>query len=249
MQVPSDWWRNFFSGLALEITPKIYPAEFTRAEADFITQQLGLTQSSAVLDVPCGDGRLSLELAGRGFRLTGVDLVGALIETARGAALRRRVSATFETHEMRDLPWREAFDAAFCFGNSFAYLDDEGNTEFLRAITRSLRPGGRFLLDYPAVAEALLPHLEKRTWYPVGDVLMLAQREYDPARGRLDVEYTFIRGDNVEKRPASYRIYTYRQLCELLAEAGLVQPVGYGSLAGEPFALGARGLYVLTIKA
>ena len=37
---------------------------------------------------------------------------------------------------MRDLPGRNEFDAAFCFGNSFGYLDDDGNAEFLAHFRR-----------------------------------------------------------------------------------------------------------------
>jgi hypothetical protein len=39
---------------------------------------------------------------------------------------------------MRDLLWRSRFDGAFCFGNSFGYLDDEGNAAFLRAVAAAL---------------------------------------------------------------------------------------------------------------
>jgi SAM-dependent methyltransferase len=248
MHVPTDWFTSFFMGPALQVTQQLYSADCTRAEADFIVEQLALTGDAALLDVPCGDGRLSLNLAARGYRLTGIDLAAPLIERARAAAARRQLPATFEARDMRDLPAHGMFDGAFCCGNSFAYLDDAGNAEFLRAISGALKPGARFLLDYPAVAEALLPHLERRAWYPVGDILMLAEREYDPVRGRLDVEYSFVHNGIIDKRPASYRIYAYRQVSELLADAGFIQPVGYGSLTGEPFALGARGLYMLATR-
>ena len=40
---------------------------------------------------------------------------------------------------------QQRFDGAFCVGNSFGYLDDEGNAAFLRAVRAALKPGGRFI--------------------------------------------------------------------------------------------------------
>ena len=55
----------------------------------------------------------------------------------------------WERRDMRDLPWRARFDAAFCVGNSFGYLDDEGNATFLAAVASALKPGARFVLELP----------------------------------------------------------------------------------------------------
>ena len=63
---------------------------------------------------------------------------------------------------MRDLPWPARFDGAFCLGNSFGYLDDEGNASFLRAVAAALKPGARFVLETPMVLENLLGHLKDR---------------------------------------------------------------------------------------
>ena len=63
---------------------------------------------------------------------------------------------------MRDLPWRARFDGAFCLGNSFGYLDDEGNAAFLRAVAAALKPGARFVLETPMVLENLLGHIKDR---------------------------------------------------------------------------------------
>ena len=69
--------------------------------------------------------------------------------------------------------------------------------------------------------EGLLPDLQERAWYPVGDMLMLAQRRYDPTESRLHVEYTLIRGGETEKRSMSARIYSYRELVRLLEDGRL----------------------------
>ena len=129
---------------------------------------------------------------------------------------------TWEHRDMRDLPWTAHFDGAFCVGNSFGYLDDEGNAAFLRAVRSALRAGARFVLETPMISESLLPALQRRPWFPAGDVYLLITNDYDAARGRLDIEYTFVSNGRVQTRRGSHRVYTYRELVELLEASGFV---------------------------
>ena len=88
---------------------------------------------------------------------------------------------------MRSLPDAEDFDAAFCVGNSFGYLDDAA-TWHTRAVRRALRPGGRFVLETPMVLENILGHLQARPWWKVGDIHLLVENVYDASRSRLDID-------------------------------------------------------------
>ncbi len=149
---------------------------------------------------------------------------------------------------MRDLPWPERFDGGYSMGNSFGYLDDEGNAAFLKSVAAALKSGSRFILETGYVMEHLLPVLQERAWYPVGNILMLAQRHYDPTESRLHVEYTLIRGAETEKRSMSARIYSYRDMVRLFEEAGFTEVRGYGSLAREPFRLGSGRVLMVATK-
>ena len=121
---------------------------------------------------------------------------------------------------MRDLPWSARFDGAFCVGNSFGYLDDEGNLEFLRAVRAALKPGARFVVETPMVLENLLGHIQERAWWKAGDVHLLVANQYDHTTGRLDIEYTFVSNGRLDVRRGSHRALTYRQLVDLLEAAG-----------------------------
>jgi SAM-dependent methyltransferase len=245
MNAPDDWWRTFFSGTSVEMWLQATPQEQTEQEADFIQKGLQVPPPGRLLDVPCGGGRHALALAGRGYAVTGVDLSPDFLEAARAGAAARPVAVAWEQRDMRDLPWAQEFDGAYCFGNSFGYLDDAGNADFLKAVARALKPGARFVLDASYITEVLLPALQARAWYQAGDVITLADRRYDHAHGRLEVEYTWIRHGRVEKQAMSARLFSYREVAGLFEAAGFGELRGFSSLAGEPFRLGASRLLLV----
>ena len=243
-----NWWQNFFYGVALDFWRAAVPEEHTRAEADFIEKHLQVVPGGKILDVPCGNGRLSFELVARGFQLTGVDIASEFIAEAQEKSAEGGQSIELHTREMRDLPWAEEFEGAFCFGNSFGYLDEQGNSEFLSAVHRALKPQARFIIDYGAVAEALLPVLEEERSFEIGGITLNARSRYDHQQSRLFTDYTFIRDDLVDTRPSSQRVYTYRELAGLLTEAGFTPQAAYGSAQEEPFKLRAQRLLLVSRK-
>src|SRR6185436_12571099 len=216
--VQTNWWESFFEGVAVTMWLQALSAEHTQREADRLARLLAASPGAEILDVPCGAGRLSLALAERGYRMTGVDWSSEFLGHARSRVALQPV--IWEQRDMRDLPWPGRFDGVFCVGNSFGYLDDEGNAAFLRAVRATLKPGGRFVLDTPMVLENLLHHLHPRSWWKAGDVYLLVENQYDPARARLDIEYTFVSNGRIETRRGSHRAYSYRELIDLLTGSG-----------------------------
>ncbi|HKB38551.1 MAG TPA: class I SAM-dependent methyltransferase [Gemmataceae bacterium] len=247
MSTGDGWWKEFFRGVALDCWELAVPEQLTQTEADFLFGALGVSGGAKVLDVPCGYGRLSLALAEHGLRVTGVDLADEYIARARTRASEKQLPAEFHQGDMRELPWENTFDGGFCFGNSFAYFDDAGNSAFLRAVARALKPGATFVLDYPLTAESIFAHLVERTWIQLGTLYFLAQRQYDPARSVLRSDYTFLRDGSVDCRSAFYRVYMLRELLALCEEAGFGEPNTFAGFDRQPFALGSPRL-LLTVR-
>ena len=247
MDTPIDWWRTFFEGAMADLWLKATTDEQTAREVAFLGEELEVKPPARLLDVPCGGGRHSRGLAGQGFDVTAIDLSTRFLEAARSAPHEGPGSIAWERREMRDLPWPERFDGAFSFGNSFAYLDDEGNADFLKAVARALKPVARFVLETGYVVESLLPSLQERAWYQIGEMYMLALRRFDHVSGRLHVAYTLVRDGKVETFSMSARLYCYRELLRLLEEAGFADVRGFGSLGREPFKLGS-GLLLLSAR-
>lgn len=245
----NGWWDQFFSGLCLEYVRGARDEEQTRAEVGFIHEAMGLPTRARLLDVPCGGGRLALELAGRHYRITAIDRNQRLIEWAEEAAASRGLEVDWQVGDMRSLPEDGTYDGAVCFWNSFGYFDDAGNLDFLNAVSRSLKPGGRLALDTPLLETLLLDAVqEPRIWESMGDLLTLQERNYDHESGRLASTWTFIRDGLREVRDMSIRLYTYRELMAMLELAGFAQHQAYGDLDLTPFELGAPWLYLVTTK-
>lgn len=216
----SQWWREHFAGSMLELWQAIVPPAQAAEDADFLQRHGGVRPGSRVLDLPCGEGRVAIELATRGVRATGVDISAGQIEAAKRNAAARGVDVEWRVSDMRAVPWTAAFDAAFCWGDSFGYMDDAGNRDFLVAAHRALVPGGRWAMELQMLAEVLLPRLQARVSGRAGEFRVAVRRQYDAQSGRLAVEYELARGDMRETRQASYRIHTRDELCALLESAG-----------------------------
>jgi len=254
-----DWHQRFFSGVVVEMWRAAVPPEQTRLEADFLVRELGLSagQRQRVLDVPCGFGRHALELAGRGYQMTGVDQSADMLNAARELAAQAGVrsggksggSIEWRQADMRELPWKAEFDAAYCFGNSFAYLDRQGTRAFLAAMARVLKPGARFAFDYGTAAECILPHFTERQWAPVGDLYFLEHNRYDLAESCIETTYTFVRDGVAETRTGLQWVFTVAEVRAMLTDAGFAVRSLHRSCEGEPFELGASILIVVAEKA
>jgi SAM-dependent methyltransferase len=218
MNALSNWWESFFEGPAVAMWLQAAGPEQTNPEAERLERLLALSPGAEVLDVPCGGGRIALALADRGYRVTGVDWSPEFLDHAQAAGAARHV--TWARRDMRDLPWRARFDGAVCVGNSFGYLDDQGNADFLRAVRAALKPGARLVLETPMVLENLLGHLQSRPWWKVGDFYLLVENQYDQTTSRLEIEYTFVSNGTVHVRRGSHRAYSYRELVDLIGAAG-----------------------------
>ncbi|HEV8610649.1 MAG TPA: methyltransferase domain-containing protein [Thermoanaerobaculia bacterium] len=241
------WWKDFFSGLIVDFWRAAMPEEVTRDEIEFLGKHLRLSDGSRVLDVPCGAGRLAIEIAARGCRMTGVDISSEFLEAARDAARERRLDIEWRQADMRELPWQSEFDAAYCAGSSFGFLGDEGDAAFLRAVSRTLEPGGRFFADFKA-AESLLPNFRESHEMRVGEIEFRARNQYDPATGTMESLYTITRGELMENKRAVHRIYTASEILRMMRAAGFSNFETCGSMRGEPFRLGSPNFLVVAAK-
>ena len=97
---PSDWWRTYFDGAANDVFRHLMAARASTDAARF-EKVLALSPHSKILDVPCGHGRIAIELAARGHVVTGLDLSADEIARAKATARERNVEVDFQVGDMR----------------------------------------------------------------------------------------------------------------------------------------------------
>ncbi len=253
MSAPDNWFETFFHGVTLDLWRRAIPPEQTKAEAEFLIEQLNCSPGAHVLDVPCGNGRLSFELAKRGLRITGVDISEEFIDEARlseppavAGGPNPWSNVDFILSDMRKLEGESIYDGAYCFGNSFAFLGHEQTEVFLRAVARALKPGGRFIIETGMAAESVIPDFEEQSCHEMGDLSITIKERYVAAESCIDSEYVFEHDGKRESRFAREWIYTVAEMGRMLRRAGFEVLSLYSSLNGEPYKLGSRELFIVS---
>ena len=120
----------------------------TIQEIDFIEQEIGFNKGKRILDIGCGTGRHALELAKRGYTVTGIDLSKSQLKRAREKARAAEVNVIFEHGDARSLRFKNKFDAALilCEGGFALMETDEMNFSILQGTARALKSGGIVIL-------------------------------------------------------------------------------------------------------
>jgi SAM-dependent methyltransferase len=236
-----EWWREMFELPPWQSVQLGWESlEDTDHQVEGIVRATGLEPGMRVLDVPCGTGRIATRLAARGFDVVGVDITERFLVEARAAGL------TVDRADMRELGFEEEFEVAVCMWGSFGYFDEDGNLAQARAACRSLRPGGRYLIDTVG-AESLLANFRERDWFTAADVDVLERRTYVVGTGRIETEWTFVSEGDRRVHTTSVRVYTVVEMTDLLARAGFTSFAALDD-DGAPYGLGSRRLWMVATK-
>ena len=247
MSAPNNWFEDFFHGVTLDLWRQAISPKQTQTEAEFIFRHLNCERGAHVLDVPCGNGRLSFEMAKRGLHVTGMDISKEFIDEARSIQ-KAAPDIEFLLADMRHIEAAAIYDAGFCFGNSFAFFDHQNMQAFLRALQRALKPGARFLIHTGMAAESVLPDFEEQSSHEFGDLRITIKERYIAAESCIDSEYVFERNGQTESRLAREWIYTTAELVRMLESVGFSVTNLYGSLKAEPYKLGDQELFIVAEK-
>ena len=140
------WYEELFSNYARAYDRESF-TQGTLQEVDFIEAEIAADKNVRILDIGCGTGRHAIELARRGYEVTGVDLSANQLVRAREKAIAAGVQPVFEQRDARTPHHMATFDLAimFCEGGFSLMETDAMNFAILENAVRALRPGGKFM--------------------------------------------------------------------------------------------------------
>lgn len=236
--VQPDWWRNIFNYLYLKTDADVVDdLNITRKEVDLFSTILNFTTDDTILDLCCGQGRHSLEITRRGFKVEGLDRSRYLIQKAKASAKKENLSVKFKEGDARKLPFPpDSFEVVMMLGNSFGYFETvQDDLRILKEIFRILKPWGRLLLDVTD-GEYLREKFQARSWEWIDKKLFVCrERSLSVDRQRLisrEVVTDVTKGVIADQFYAE-RLYTKDDLLKLLKEAGFSDGVIHGEIATD----------------
>ena len=231
---------------------ELFPArklEATGEEVERILELLELEPPAEVVDLCCGPGRHVVELARRGFTVTGVDLSPEYLESARESCREASVDVELVCADMREFVRPRYFDAVINMFTSFGYFEDRADDlRVVQNLHTSLRPGGRVLIDTKG-KENLARLFQPRAWHETEDgSIFLEERQLSENFSWIESRWIKIRGTDREEFTISHRLYSAWELEGLLREAGFDTVRIYGSLAGAGYDHEAKRLVAVAEK-
>jgi SAM-dependent methyltransferase len=143
-----QWYEELFANYANQYEKESF-TKGTLGEVDFIEQEIDFKRSSRILDIGCGTGRHALELARRGYSVTGIDLSESMLAKARLKAQQASLPVEFVQSDARTLPFVNEFDLAImlCEGGFPLMETDEMNYRILPSAAKALRDNGKFIFS------------------------------------------------------------------------------------------------------
>lgn len=223
-------WKDFFDEHYAFFADAILTPERTLQEVDALQRMFrehGLN-GRRILDFGCGQGRIAVPLAQRGYDVTGLDGSAALLEKAQQYADRAGVTMTWVCEDMRTNALTGPFDAVINMGTAFGYVEDEANEKIMRQWHSLLDDGGILVMDTEN-AEFVLRKRRGHTRHDMKDVTVDSHRSYDKSTKRWREELTWSVEDKVYKKVLDLRLYTPIELSDLLRECGFAVEV-YGGV-------------------
>ncbi len=225
----AEWFSDWFNTPYYHILYKNRNDEEAQQFIDNLLKVLQLEKGAKVLDLACGRGRHSIYLSEKKLDVTGIDISKENIAFARQV---EKENLHFAVHDMR-IPYADnEFDATFNLFTSFGYFNStDQNVQVLKGIAQSLKPDGKFVIDFfnvHEVADNLVSFEEKK----VDDINFIIRRKME--NGSIVKTISFLADEQAwifQERVDKLSIDDFTTMC---AQAGLTINHVFGNYNLEP---------------
>lgn len=230
-----QWYETLFENYGKQYEKENF-TKGTLGECDFIENEIGKDTSLSIIDIGCGTGRHSIELAKRGYRVTGIDLSDSMLVRAREKAAAENLHVDFIRHDARALPFRDEFDVALliCEGAFPLMETDEMNYAILQNAARALKKKGKLIMT---TLNGLFPLLHSAEEYGASNSeegnARYRENRFDMMTFRDHNRTTFQDdGGNSFEIESNERFYIPPEITWLLKSAGFTSVEIFGARLG-----------------
>jgi SAM-dependent methyltransferase len=234
-----------------ETLPVLFPdsrVQEAEREVEQILQLAELPAGAAVLDLCCGIGRHSLELARRGFQVTGVDRTRVYLDMAAASAEREELRLELVREDMRKFRRNGSFQGAINLFTSFGYFEDPRDDQLVvDNVFASLHSGGVLVMQLMG-KEILARIFRPRDWREQDGLLVLEDRRVKKSWSWIESHWTLISGGRRVDLDLSHRLYSACELASLLRSRGFAEVAAYGDFSGSAYDEKADRLVVVARK-
>jgi len=240
----SDWTRKLFVEHS-DLFLKLLDERWSKTE-DVVNGMLKVLsgfgiKSGNLLDLCCGNGRISIYMAKKGFKAVGVDISGAFLEDARKKAEEHKVSrnVNFLEGDVRNLKKvvgdvSKPFDVVVNAWTSIGYFSQDDDISMFKQARELSRKDAVLIIAETTHSDFLAVKFTPTGYQEVGDIVLLEDRKYDLTTSQLTATWTFYnkRGENLEfidRIELENHVYSQSELSSVLRKAWWEPVAFYGS--------------------
>lgn len=219
------------------------------AECDFIENVLALPKAAKILDLCCGHGRITNVLAERGYKMTGQDINGYFLNIAKENAEEKGLSINWVKSDMREVPYENEFDAVLNMFTSFGFFgSDEEDEKVIKQVYKSLKPGGKFLMDYVNRDFIIRRFLAEDT-RQIENGYVKIKRDFDFTKSSHKETFEIYQHDKcIKTANVNFRFYSVTELTSMFKRNSFKILNIYGGFDFQPLSFDAKNCIIVAEK-
>lgn len=243
-----ELWKQFFRNDYLKFSQTILSLERTQFEIEQLIELLKLPQNARILDLGCGQGRISIPLAKKGYQVTAMDGSLTLLNEAKRVGHLEGVDIHFVLGDMRSLSFMNEFDVVLNLGTAFGYIEDSSDERIiLQRVCDALKTGGTFIQDLENRERKIRGYVH-RTWDMMNGRVLRSERSFNPLTGRWRENIEWMEENTPKSAVLDVKLYSAVEIIQMTEEAGLTVQSVYGGFDWSNYDLDSVRMIIRSIK-
>jgi SAM-dependent methyltransferase len=240
---------DFFKGAYKDVWREIIPKALTEAETDLILELGNLKEGSQVLDVLCGYGRHSLDLARKGVSVTAIDNLVDYIDEINQIAATEAIPIKGVLTDVKSFSTETSFDMCLFMGNSVSFFERETLTQLFKNVFHALKQEGILLINTWMVAEIAFKNFRQHDWHFAGGYKCILENKLFFSPTRIEFKQTIIdQNGQLEEKDGIDFIYSLSEMETILKSVGFNILNLFSTPRKRKFTFGDNQIYLVVSK-